>query len=133
MEQHVTFRRVAGMLVGIVIISLGAVSYTHLDVYKRQQHFLAAVAKAGSLDSNHIQGAAQTVDDEVGQSGRKLLIIAEDVEGDALSNLIIRGTISWNTLIFLSVIRDVYKRQCLCWILPCRCPSRTKRRPCTKT
>ena len=31
------------------------------------QHFLAAVAKAGSLDSNHIQAAAQTVDDEVGQ------------------------------------------------------------------
>ena len=25
------------------------------------------------------------------------------------------------------------KSPCLCWILPCRCPSRTKRRPCTKT
>lgn len=25
------------------------------------------------------------------------------------------------------------KSPCLCWILPCRCPSRTKRRPCMKT
>ena len=32
------------------------------------QHLLAAVAEAGSLDSNNIQAAAQTVDDEVGQS-----------------------------------------------------------------
>ena len=32
------------------------------------QHFLAAVAKAGSLDSGHVQGAAQAVDDQGGQS-----------------------------------------------------------------
>ena len=32
------------------------------------QHFLAAVAKTGSLDSGHIQGAAQAVDDQGGQS-----------------------------------------------------------------
>ena len=32
------------------------------------QHLLAAVAEAGSLDSHDIQGAAQTVDDQGGQS-----------------------------------------------------------------
>ena len=32
------------------------------------QHFLAAVAKAGSLDSADVQGAAQAVDDQSGQS-----------------------------------------------------------------
>ncbi|CAN4044979.1 AAA+ ATPase domain-containing protein, partial [Dysosmobacter welbionis] len=32
------------------------------------QHLLAAVAKAGSLDTHHVQGAAQTVHDQGGQS-----------------------------------------------------------------
>ena len=32
-----------------------------------------------------------------------------------------------------STARPATESPCLCWILPCRCPSRTKRRPCTKT
>ena len=49
MEQHVTFRRVAGMLVGIVIISLGVAlfKFAHLGnrPFQRAQHPLCGACR----------------------------------------------------------------------------------------
>ncbi len=57
----------------------------HGDVF---QHGLAAVAEAGSLDGDHVEGAAQLVDDQGGEG------FAVHVFGDDQQGLALRTTLS---------------------------------------